>query len=258
VPRAVFVKHDAEHYAATELARGPWDLDAQHGGAPAALLARAFEQAAAGEELQFARLSYEFLRPVPLGVLRVEAAITRPGRRVQLLEGSIFSDDTEVVRAHALRVHPASAPVAPPADSLPPPPSEGRSNDYPSEGQTVFATDAMEIRFVAGKFMARGKATAWFRLRVQLIEGAEPTALERLAAAADFGNGISSVLPWDEYLFINPDLTVYLERPPAGEWICLESSTRIGSGGVGLAESVLYDERGRIGRATQALLVAAR
>ena len=74
----------------------------------------------------------------------------------------------------------------------------------------------------------------------------------------DFGNGIASTLPWGEWVFINPDLTLYIERPPVGEWICLEARTRIAHGGVGVAEGVLYDQTGRVGRATQALLVARR
>ena len=82
--------------------------------------------------------------------------------------------------------------------------------------------------------------------------------MQRLAAAGDFGNGISTILPWDEYVFINPDLTLYIERPPAGEWIALEAQTTIAPDGIGTAESVLYDARGRVGRATQALLVAPR
>ncbi|HSC03718.1 MAG TPA: hypothetical protein VLC49_10370 [Solirubrobacteraceae bacterium] len=82
--------------------------------------------------------------------------------------------------------------------------------------------------------------------------------MQRLAAAADFGAGLSSALPRERFVFINVDLTVYVEREPVGEWICLSSETRISAGGIGLAESVLFDERGRVGRATQALLVAPR
>src|SRR5207302_1837664 len=115
--------------------------------------------------------------------------------------------------------------------------------------------DAMEIRFVAGAFQAPGPATAWFRLVCPLVAGEEASPLQRLAAAGDFGNGISSTLSWHEHVFINPDLTLYVEREPAGEWICLESVTRIASGGVGICESVLYDLQGRVGRAAQALLV---
>jgi hypothetical protein len=121
----------------------------------------------------------------------------------------------------------------------------------------MFAPDAIEIRFVSGEW-AKGPCTAWFRLVSPIVPGEQPSALQRLAAAGDFGNGISATLSWDDYLFINPDLTLYIEREPDGEWICLDARTRIGAGGVGVAESVLYDERGRVGRATQSLLVAPR
>jgi Acyl-CoA thioesterase C-terminal domain/Acyl-CoA thioesterase N-terminal domain len=254
---AVFEQRDGG-FVATELARGPWDPNAQHGGAPAALLARAFERTEPDGELLLARITYEFVRPVPLGRLSVLAEIVRPGRRVQLLEGSITGPDgAELVRARALRVHRAVFEEAERAAApAPAGPETGRENDYPG-ARPMFGTHAMEIRFVDGGFQSLGPATAWFRLRVPLVEGEQPSPIERLAAAADFGNGISSILPWDgRHLFINPDLTVYLERPPSAEWVCLEAQTRIASGGIGVCESVLYDERGRVGRATQALLVS--
>lgn len=204
------------------------------------------------------RVSYEFLRPVPLGELAVHAELVKPGRRVQLLEGSILtSDGTDVVRARALRVRRADMQ----ADGGPSPPipgpEQGRANDF-RRNQTMFATDAIEIRFVAGAFYEPGPATAWFRLRHPLVGGEDPSALQRLAAAADFGNGISSVFSWDDHVFINPDLTVYIEREPVGEWICLQSETRVAKGGVGIADSVIHDARGRVGRAIQALLVSRR
>jgi hypothetical protein len=121
----------------------------------------------------------------------------------------------------------------------------------------MFAPDALELRFVAGTF-GGGPATAWFRLRIPVVGGEAPSPLQRLAAAGDFGNGISSVLPWDGYVFINPDLTLYIERLPVGEWIGLEAVTTIAPDGIGMAEGVLYDTRGRVGRATQALLVGPR
>ena len=91
-----------------------------------------------------------------------------------------------------------------------------------------------------------------------LVAGEEPSPLQRLVAAADFGNGTSAALPWDEYVFINPDLTLYIDRPPGGEWICLDARTIIPADGVGIAESVIYDTEGRVGRAIQALLVGPR
>jgi Thioesterase-like superfamily len=246
-------------FVATELGRGPWDPRALHGGAPAALLMRAFEQLPAADGLSVARVTYEFMRAVPVGPLELNAQVVRPGRRVQLLEASILADGVEVVRARALQVQ-VAAPGADgaTADTPPPPgPENGRPAKVNVPHRPMFAFDAIEIVFVAGKW-GGGPSTAWFRLRSPIVAGETPSPLQRLAAAGDFGNGMSSVLSWDDYLYINPDLTLYVERAPVGEWICLESQTRIAREGIGVAESVLYDQRGRVGRATQALLVAPR
>ena len=245
-------------FVATKLASGPWDPNAQHGGAPAALLVRTFEHMSAPDELRLARLTFEFLRPVPIGPMEVRAEVSRPGRRVQLLDGSILAGGIEVVRARALRLLAADPGSAHSMEIAPPlGPEQGRSGELPGLHRPRFATDAIEIRFVAGAF-GRGPATAWFRLAHPLVTDEEPSALQRLVAASDFGAGLSGTLPREKYLFVNADLTVYVDREPVGEWICLDSRTRIASGGVGIAESVLYDERGRVGRATQALLVMPR
>jgi hypothetical protein len=256
--QAVFEPRDGQ-FVPSELARGPWDPDAQHGGAPAALLMRAFERLEPMEELMLARVTYEFLRPVPLDELQVDAQLVRAGRRVQLLEGVLrTAQGIEVVRARALRVRRAEpdVPRTQPSSS-PPGPEQGDEGDYEPPMRPMFAPDAIEIRFVAGRF-GGGPSTAWFRMRVPLVAGESPSPLQRLAAAGDFGNGISATLSWDGFLFINADLTLYVEREPMGEWICLDSQTIIAPEGVGAAESVLYDQRGRVGRASQALLVAAR
>lgn len=96
---AVFVQ-DGDRFTATDLAVGPWAPDALHGGAPAALLAHLFAQHTADLPLRPARITYEFVRPVPLGPLRAELEVVRPGRRVTLLDAVLRDDDdTTVVRA---------------------------------------------------------------------------------------------------------------------------------------------------------------
>jgi Thioesterase-like superfamily len=245
---------------ATELARGPWDQGAQIGGASAALLVRALERLPNPDGLHLARVTFEFMRPAPIGPVEIRAEVVRPGRRVQLLEGSMVSDGADVVRARALRIVRASS-VAAAGSEAPPPappgPDQGEPRELPDVHRPRFATDAIEMRFVAGAF-GGGPSTAWFRLTSPLVPGEQPSPIQRLAAASDFGAGMSSTLSRDAYVFINPDMTLYVEREPAGEWICLDSRTRISVGGIGLVESVLFDERGRVGRATQALLVASR
>ncbi|WP_249009567.1 thioesterase family protein [Conexibacter sp. DBS9H8] len=256
---------------ATEYARGPWDPNHQHGGAPAALLMRAFEETSPDPTLALTRVTYELIRPVPLGPLSVTAAVTRPGRRVQLLEGTISTPEgTEVVRARALRVR--RAPVSVGADLSPnraaaeaaagtvkPPagPSGLVAAPFFSD-RVLFPGHGVEVRFLEGGFGEPGPGTAWFRLLVPLVAGERPTPLQRVAAACDFPNGIASELGWDRYVFINPDLTLYLEREPIGEWICLRAGMRVIEGGAGISQAVLYDESGRIGRSLQSLYVAER
>jgi hypothetical protein len=257
-PEAVFVR-DGERFLATDAALGPWYEDALHGGAPAALLVHAVNRADVDPSLRLARITYEFVRPVPLGPLSVTLEVVRPGRRVTLLDAVLRDpNEIDVMRARALLLRPAELGESPNSPPPFPGPEQGRAIDFPGARGPGFATHAMEIRFVRGSFLEPGGATAWFRLRRPVVAGEPVTQMERLAAAGDFGNGIASVLSWDDHLFINPDLTLYIERAPVGEWVALQSETRIGLGSVAVAESLLWDRHGRIGRAVQALLVGAR
>ncbi len=77
----------------------------------------------------------------------------------------------------------------------------------------------------------------------------------RVAAAADFGSGVSNPVRLTNASAINPELTVHVHRHPMGEWVCLESGAWAQPHGVGMAETRLHDEHGVIGRGVQALLV---
>lgn len=259
-PDALYLP-DGDLYVPTSLTTGPWSPDAQHGGAPSALLVHAIEAVDAPVPVQIARLSFELLRPVPLTPLRIRTDVLRPGKKVQLVQASLLADDTEVVRATALRIRRADLPVPPearPDDPTPPGHEHGQSLSFPgappAEGLT-FHRDANEILFVDGGFDRPGPATGWIRLRYPVVAGHPTTPTMRLAGAADFGNGFSWAVPRGEWLFINPDLTVHVVREPVGEWICLRSTTLPGDTGVAAAESALYDAQGRVGRSVQSLLL---
>lgn len=259
---AIYQPERPDRFAPTELSRGPWDPGAQHGGAPAALIARALERVESAVPMDVVRITYEFLRPVPLTPLDLRTRVLRDGKRVQLAEAQLHAGELEVARATALRIR---------SDAVPGP---GREREAPAHGgpgdaapismpafeagPTMFARDAMEVRFSHGAFADVGPAFAWFRLRHPLVAGEEPSPLQRLAAAADFGNGIASAVSWATHVFINPDLTLYVERLPHGEWVGLDAVTRVGDAGIGVSDSALYDEQGRVGRAQQGLYVAAR
>ena len=159
------------------------------------------------------------------------------------------------MRARAWRLTPGEVRLD---EHDPPPrgPDAGETREFFPTGEPLGYHTAMEYRFLRGAFMEPGPATVWMRPRVPLVAGEEPTPLERVLIAADSGNGVSAALDWRRYLFINTDLSVHLLREPEGDWVCLDAVTH--ADGLGLSDTALYDERGRIGRAAQTLLVRRR
>ena len=257
-----FYERDGDGFRATEYTRGPWDPGHQHAGPPSALIGRQVELLEDAELFQVGRVTFEILRPVPIGPVAVEARIVRPGRRVQMFEASLSgADGEELIRARGWRIRIASLelPEEAIADDPPPPgPESGSDPEFFKTGQAEGYHTAMEWKSLNGGFLEAGPATFWMRQVVPLVEGEEPSPLQRTLVIADVGNGISSVLDPREFIFINVDLTVHLERMPAGEWICVDAVTRPQGSGVGSAESQLSDRAGRVGRAVQTLLFAGR
>jgi hypothetical protein len=240
--------------------RGPWDPDAQHGGAPAALLAEAVRE----DGMHVARLTYEFLGPVPLSPLEIETRVVRPGRRFQLVEAELRSDGAPIVRLRAVRLrHDTVGGLEAAADAEAVPgggPHAAAAGEFPLEDADAegFHRTAMEIRFGGGTSYGRGPALAWFRFARPLLDDEAPSPLALAAAAADFGNGVSRVLDFDRHLFVNTDLSIHLSREPVGEWVMLDARTRVEAHGAGVAASTLYDERGPIGLSAQSLFVSER
>lgn len=255
----------------TSYARGPWDPRACHGGPVSALLARAIEHSEPEDPVdwQIARLSIELTRPVPVGrALTLTTEVERPGRKVSLVGARLLDDDTEVARVRALRIRAAELAlpddVVQPADDPPGSPDAASAQrvTWAVDGQTAFHANACEHRFTEGSWDQPGPVGVWIRLLVDVVADETPTGVQRAAAAADFGNGVSGGLPYDRFTYINPDLTVHLQRPPVGEWIGMRSASFYGgsdrSSGAGFAESALYDGRGRLGRSVQSLLLDRR
>lgn len=240
--------------------RGPWDPGAMHGGAPAALLARALERHEPEADVFVGRLTLDILGPVPLVPLVLDGPhVVKPGTRFQVLEASLSAEGRAVVVARAVRLRrdPDGRAAGAPAPAMAPVAGEPWRTSFPGIGEEAFHPTAMDVR-IAGGARGSGAAQAWSELRCPVVAGEEPTGLQRAAAAADFGNGVSAALPFDEFLFVNCDLGLHLFRDPRGTWIGLDARSDVGPHGVGQSTSVLHDEGGAFGMATQTLFVAPR
>jgi hypothetical protein len=260
---AAYVQLDDDRFRATALTRGPWNPDHQHAGPPSALICRAVERAAASDGLtHLGRLTVNLIRPAPIGECRVEVAADYVGRNAGHYSGRLIAEGKDVARFTALMQREEDLPVPEGTLGHPPPAAPKPPNECPivtmnfADGSFGYA-DLVENRLAAGHFF-KGPCAAWFRLNHPLIKGERPSPYQRVAVAADSGNGISASLDFAKYVFLNCDLTINLFRRPEGEWVCLEARSLFGANGCGLAESALFDERGMIGRATQSLAVRAR
>jgi hypothetical protein len=259
VPDAFYLPLDDDRFIATELTAGPWDGELQHGGPPSALLARAVEQTPSERPSTVVRMSVDLLGPVPVGPVAVTSRVLRPGRSVELVEAELSAGGRVAARALAWRIREASLELPGTATEVNPSPGFPDADTEADPGWTGGFIASLQTRFAEGGWSTPGPATMWARMRVPLVDGEDPTGLQRLMVLADCGNGISSALPISGWMFINPDLSVHLSRLPEGDWLCLEAQTQLDPvRGFGLAASRLYDRTGQVATGAQSLFVTAR
>ena len=258
-PGSFYVRAGDGQVVAQPTTAGPWGPDAQHGGPPAALLAREIQRLDTGAERVLGRFTMELLGPVPVGPLSVEASVVRPGRSVELCEATLYDDERGriVARAAAWRFPAGAAGPGPQPHPLPHTPHDGEEHPRPT-GWSGGYLDAVQWRWIKGSVEEPGPAVVWMRPGVSLVDGEQATPLQSLMACTDSASGASAALNPAEWGFLNTELTVHLVREPVGEWFCLDATTILGTGSIGLATSWVYDERGLVARTSQALLLLRR
>lgn len=256
---SLFTVAGPDAFDSTPLTGGPWRSDAQHGGPPAALLARMIESVEQDTE-RVARFSVELVKPVPLSRLTVAVERTQMSRRVAHASATLTADGGVVVAtATALLLASAELPepdwrpeqvLRSPEDATP-----IIAPTWASGDATAFHRDAVDHRLVEGDFGVPGAAVEWIRLRQPVVAGEEPSPLCRVAAASDVASGISSIYSAESGVgLINADLTIALHRPLIGEWVGIDAVTEVGPDGIGLCTNRLFDVAGTIGAATQSLI----
>lgn len=250
-------------FEATYSTTGPWFADAQHMGPPSALLVRAMERMPPSRQgappSMIARVTVEVLGPVPAGPVEVRAEVERPGRTIEMLAATMSAGGRDVLRARAWRMArgDTAAHATGLAEPLPGPENATVRTDLP-EGWLPGFMNAVEWGWLQGWLTEPGPGRAWIRQRVPLVDGEDPSPLQRVVLAADSANGIAAALDVRDWLFVNTELTVHLHREPVGERFGVDAATVVGPLGVGTVSATLFDVDGHVGRISQALTIRSR
>lgn len=259
-PTAAFTAIGPTSFRASELTRGPWSPVHQHAGPPIALVCRVVERLGSTHGLSHvSRLTANLFRPVPIGDLEVEATADYVGRNAGHFSARLVAGDKELGRFTLLlqREVPMELPAGLPGHPWPPltpGPLALTATLMPFAGPELGYAHLVETRVARGRMFTEPSAV-WFRMRHPLVAGESTSPYQQVPVAADSGNGISALLDMRRYSFMNSDLSIHLLRRPVGDWIGLDARTLFGEAGCGIAESMLYDEQGPIGRAVQSLMV---
>ena len=253
---------------------GPWAADKLHGGPVLGLIARAVQSAMPDPELVLARLSVDMFRPVPAEPLTLAVETIRQGSRLALLRVTVNNDSSAFAQGTALLLRASSAATPPQSTSGSAPALRGGASSpagpegLPTESLMRNAARSEGRRPPAGfhtrvetRWTARTATeplAIWFRMPLPLIAGEPTSPLVAAIALCDFANAVASIAASERgpaQPYINADATLYLTRPPQGDWFCLEDHGHQSHQGISTAECTVYDASGPLGRVMQARLV---
>jgi hypothetical protein len=200
------------------------------------------------------RLAAEFVGPVPVADVEVQATVVRQARSAVLIDAALTAGDRVCLRARVWLVRDTDtatvAPALPPA-AEPPRGLPGIGAEFPY-GRSI------EWQAIAGSLGTPGPGLVWARPTVPVVAGELLSGLQRVALIGDSASGVSAELDWNAWSFVNVDLDVHLSRPVEGEWILLDARTSLGAHGAALARSTVSDLRGEVGCTAQTLVLSPR
>jgi len=253
---AFFTTDDGAWFKPTSHTRGPWDVNACHAGPPTGLLARAVERLIPDKRL--IRLSVDLLRPIPFSGFSIEASVTRNGRSTAAATANIVNESGKVMASASALLMIEQAPVQYPTHSVQfGKPSEAEAGSFPIEtlhDERAFNGNGVQMRYPIGENSQPGPTTVWMKT-VPLFSDETPSAFQRICPLADCGNAFGRNAEPIDVSFVNPDLTLVLHRDPQGDWLGSQSVGYWEPNGQGLADALLFDEHGAVGRVMQTLLL---
>lgn len=244
------------YFVGNNPARGPWADDACHAGPVTGLIARAFESLVPGKMLT--RITAELQRPLPMAGIRVEAEITRQGRKMEVAGAEVLDRDGKVcIRASGMLIAEDDIGEVP---TYPEPRlrlSEATMGHFPvmphPKAKPSFASYA-EIGYPPGETMDPGATTLWMKTP-PLLPGEETSPIQLICPLADCGSGISRNMDFADMSFMNCDLTIMIHRKPRSTWLASKAKSYWQATGIGLGQATILDEEGPVAIALQTLLL---
>ena len=263
---ACLYDRDGERFSPREHAGSPWSAKSQHGGPVNALFMEGAEAAAAEAGQRVVRLTVDLFRPVPMAPIERKTEFLRRGKRISVLDLRLEQGDTLFARATAQLLTPG-----------------GGDPDLDVETPLVPGPDGLEtVSMIDGSFRealppgfhwslrirpcgSDDAPGAWLHSPLDFTPGTPLSSGQLLAAVSDLCFGLGGRLQLRRLgreaaapsRWINTDTTLSLERPPTGRWFSFQAPFMAGADGIGVAQVVLGDERGRLGLASQSLLAQA-
>lgn len=206
-----------------------WDTTIQHGSPPLALLTKAIEELAGGQERsdpgsvaasgqRVGRLMFDILGAIPVAPVKVRAWVDRPGARISLVAAEMLATrpdgtDRAVARLSAWLL--ATTDTTDAATDRHPPMVEGEPE--PISHDWLGAPGYVQSVSWRTQITSPGDSKeAWLSPLVPLVDDEPVTDLQRLAMVVDTANGVGAALNPDEFVFMNTDTAVHLHRVPSG------------------------------------------
>jgi len=233
------------------IVRGPFQ--GMQGGAAAALMSHELELTAASNRWGFlASFTTHFLQAVPLAELTVHLTPVRQGRRVNIVDAQLSSDEAVYAIARATfiaELFDERTPIPPPQfqdpSSMPLHDQGARHHEH------AWLMDAMDVR-------ASGDGVIWFRLERSYCDGVIGP-MTAVVPIADWAHGLGPPLGAERPRLAaipNIDLAVHLHRAAASEWIGLRAASAWSKEGIGAGWAELLDGKGLVGTVAMSIAVA--
>lgn len=257
------MREDVEitRYETTPYALGAWREDEQHMAPATGILAFTLERFRPQEGLRIGRISLDIFGVIESGAFEVLTRCVRPGKTISLLEAQMRCNGRTCIVARAWRMLQQDTSAVAGLEDAPLPAENQWDNLADWEDVKKYWPKSRFIRALQLRAGTRraGSGVVWISNDLEMCAGYETSDFVRLIGMVDTANGMAprTGLPIDGWAFPNLDLQIHLYRAPQGRRLGLQVTQHFGVDGIGLTHSVLHDECGPFGRASQTLTIRA-